>query len=342
MEDFKRVIGKVATGATLTQQEARDAFDLLTSGEVKASQIGAFLMALRVRGETVDEIVGAATAMRAKMLPVNTDHHAIDIVGTGGDQSGSFNISTCAAFIVAGAGVRVAKHGNRAISSRCGAADVLGALGVCINLSPKAIAHCISEVGLGFMFAPAHHLALQNVSPTRAELGTRTIFNILGPLINPAAVRRQVVGVYGRQWVEPIAHVLGRLGSLRALVVHGSDGLDEITTTGPTTIASLENGAVRTFEVKPESLGLARMRAEQLKGGDADDNARALRAVLRGDTGPYRDIAALNAAAAFIVAGRAGSLEDGLELALQTISSGEAHRRLERLIVVSNESRNLT
>ncbi len=232
-DDFKGLIAKAATGATLTRDEAARGFDRMMSGEATPSQMGGLLMALRVRGETVDEITGAVTAMREKMLRVTAPADAIDVVGTGGDASGSYNISTCAAFIVAGAGVPVAKHGNRALSSRSGAADVLGALGVKIELAPEDVARCIDEAGIGFMFAPAHHPAMKNVGPTRVELGTRTIFNLLGPLSNPAGVKRQMVGVFSRQWVEPLAQVLKNLGSESAWVVHGSDGLDEITTVRP-------------------------------------------------------------------------------------------------------------
>src|SRR3984893_18325660 len=228
MDDFKALIGKVATGAELTVQESASAFDRMMSGEATPSQMGALLMGLRVRGETVDEITGALTTMRAKMLRVEAPEGAIDVVGTGGDASGSYNISTCAAFIVAGAGVPVAKHGNRALSSRSGAADVLAALGVNIEVPPDTIGACIREARIGFMFAPAHHPAMKHVGPTRVELGTRTIFNLLGPLSNPARVTRQMVGVFSRQWVEPLTHVLKNLGSDRAYVVHGSDGLDEI------------------------------------------------------------------------------------------------------------------
>ena len=233
-DDFKALIAKAATGAALTREEAARGFDRMMSGEATPSQMGGLLMALRVRGETVDEITGAVTAMREKMLRVTAPADAIDVVGTGGDASGSYNISTCAAFIVAGAGVPVAKHGNRALSSRSGAADVLGALGVKIELAPEGVGRCIREAGIGFMFAPAHHPAMKNVGPTRVELGTRTIFNLLGPLSNPAGVRRQMVGVFSRQWVEPLAQVLKNLGSESAWVVHGSDGLDEITISGPT------------------------------------------------------------------------------------------------------------
>jgi anthranilate phosphoribosyltransferase len=298
--------------------------------------MGGLLMALRVRGETVDEITGAVSTMRAKMLPVEAPPDAIDVVGTGGDASGSQNISTCAAFIVAGCGVRVAKHGNRAQSSQSGAADVLTALGVRIDIDPAMISRCIEDAGIGFMFAPAHHPAMKNVAPTRVELGTRTIFNLLGPLSNPANVRRQMVGVFSRQWVEPVAHVLKNLGSERAYVVHGSDGLDEVTTTGPTAVAVLDAGAVRTFEITPEEVGLSRTRPDSLRGGDAQSNAEALAAVLQGRPGPYRDIAAFNAAVALVVADRAKDLKEGLALALRSIDSGEAEGRLQRLIAVSN------
>src|ERR1700710_169760 len=257
MIELKALIAQVATGAQLSRQQASDAFDSMMSGEATPSQMGGLLMALRVRGETVDEITGAVTAMRAKMLPVKAPANAIDVVGTGGDASGSVNVSTCASLIVAGCGVPVAKHGNRALSSRSGAADVLGALGVQIDLQPEQIGDCIREAGIGFMFAPAHQPATKNVGPTRVELGTRTIFNLLGPLSNPAGVKKQMVGVFSKHWVEPIAQVLKNLGAERAYVVHGSDGLDEITTSGPTAVAALENGKVKTFEIKPEDVGLA-------------------------------------------------------------------------------------
>jgi len=336
MDALKPLIGKLATGAALTVDESSHAFEIMMNGEATPSQIGALLMAMRLRGETLDEITGAVRTMRSKMLPVSAPPDAMDVVGTGGDSSGSYNISTCAAFIVAGAGVPVAKHGNRALSSRCGAADVLMALGVRIDLTPEAISRCIREAGIGFMFAPAHHPATKHVGPTRVELGTRTIFNILGPLLNPAGVRRHLVGVFSRHWLEPLAHALHRLGSERAFIVHGADGLDEITLTGPTTIAALENGEVRTFEVTPEEVGLSRCQPETLKGGDAPTNAAALRAVLEGDQGSYRNCALFNAAAALVVAGRATDLRQGMELASHSIDSGEAARRLDKLVEVSN------
>jgi anthranilate phosphoribosyltransferase len=336
MDDLKSIIAKVATGATLSREEAASAFDRMMSGEATPSQLGGLLMALRVRGETIDEITGAVSAMRAKMLKVKAPPNAIDVVGTGGDGSGSVNVSTCAALIVAGAGVPVAKHGNRALSSRSGAADVLAALGVKIDLTPEQVSRCVNEAGIGFMFAPAHHPAMKNVNPTRVELATRTIFNLLGPLSNPAGVIRQMVGVFSRQWVQPLAQVLKNLGSEAVWVVHGSDGLDEITLTGPTFVAALENGAIRSFEISPEDVGLKRVAGEALKGGDADANAAALRNVLTGKPSAYRDVALLNAAAALVVAGRAKDLKEGLALGIQSIDGGAAAERLKRLVEVSN------
>jgi len=336
MDDLKSIIGKVATGATLSREEAASAFDSMMSGEATPSQMGGLLMALRVRGETVDEITGAVSAMRSKMLRVAAPPDAIDIVGTGGDGSGSVNVSTCAAFIVAGAGVPVAKHGNRALSSRSGAADVLSSLGVKIDIKPEQVARCVKEAGIGFMFAPSHHPATKNVGPTRAELATRTIFNLLGPLSNPAGVKRQMVGVFSRQWVQPLAQVLKNLGSESIWVVHGSDGLDEITLTGPTFVAALENGHIRTFEVTPEDAGLSPCGSEALRGGDADVNAVGLQSVLNGKPSAYRDVALLNAAAALIVAGRAKTLKDGVTLGAKSLDSGAAAERLKHLIAVSN------
>src|ERR671922_66239 len=276
MDDLKSIIGKVATGATLSRDEAASAFDAMMSGEATPSQMGGLLMALRVRGETVDEITGAVAAMRSKMLRVKAPPDAVDVVGTGGDGSGSVNVSTCASFIVAGTGVPVAKHGNRALSSRSGAADVLAALGVKIDLKPEQVGRCVKEAGIGFMFAPAHHPAMKNVGPTRVELATRTIFNLLGPLSNPAGVKRQMVGVFSRHWVQPLALVLKNLGSESVWVVHGSDGLDEITTAGPTYVAALENGAVRTFEITPDELGLPRVQPEALRGGSAKEKSQTM------------------------------------------------------------------
>jgi anthranilate phosphoribosyltransferase len=336
MDDLKSIISKVATGATLTREESASAFDSMMSGEATPSQMGGLLMALRVRGETVDEITGAVAAMRAKMLRVSAPADAVDIVGTGGDGSGSVNVSTCASFIVAGAGVPVAKHGNRALSSRSGAADVLASLGVKIELKPNQVGRCVEQAGIGFMFAPAHHPATKNVNPTRTELATRTIFNLLGPLSNPAGVKRQMVGVFSRQWVQPLAQVLKNLGAESVWVVHGSDGLDEITLTGPTFVAALEKGNVRTFEVTPEEAGLGRVGGEALKGGDPNANAVALMSVLDGKPGAYRDVALLNAAAALVVAGKASTLKEGVALGTRSLDSGAALARLKHLIAVSN------
>ena len=329
MDDLRAIIAKVATGATLSRDEASNAFDRMMSGEATPSQMGGILMALRVRGETVDEITGAVAAMRAKMLRVKAPADAVDIVGTGGDGSGSVNVSTCASFIVAGAGVPVAKHGNRALSSKSGAADVLAALGIKIDLTPDQVARCVNDTGIGFMFAPAHHPAMKNVGPTRVELATRTIFNLLGPLSNPAGVKRQMVGVFSRQWVQPLAQVL-------IWVVHGSDGLDEITLTGPTFVTALEGGSIRSFEVTPEDGGLPRANGDALKGGDAAANAVSLRGVLEGKPGAFRDVALLNAAAALVVAGRAKDLKEGVAIGTKSLDSGAAADRLLRLIAVSN------
>jgi anthranilate phosphoribosyltransferase len=293
-------------------------------------------MALRVRGEALDEIVGAASAMRGRMLNVEAPPDAIDIVGTGGDQSGSYNISTLAAIIVAACGVPVAKHGNRAASSRSGAADVLTALGVRIGLDPAHLARCLDEAGLCFMFAQTHHASMRHVAAARVELGTRTLFNLLGPLSNPAGVSRQLLGVPAKAWLNPLTQGLKELGSRRVWTVHGSDGLDEITTTGPTHVAALEDGAIREFTISPQDVGLPTANPEDLKGADPDHNARELRAALEGLPTPYRDIAAFNAAAALMVAEKVSTLREGVERAMQAVDSGAARGVLERLIAVSN------
>ena len=336
MESFKSYLAKVATGASLTREEARDAFDDLLSGEVTHSQGGAFLMALRVRGEALDEIAGAVSAMRGRMLKVKAPERAIDIVGTGGDHSGSYNISTLAAIIVAGCGVPVAKHGNRAASSRSGTADVLAALGVKLGLDPAGLERCLQEAGLCYMFAQTHHAAMRHVAPVRVELGTRTIFNLLGPLSNPAGVSHQLLGVFSEAWLDPLTQVLKDLGSRKVWTVHGSDGLDEMTTTGPTLVAALENGAIRRFTVTPDEVGLPTSRPEDLKGADPEHNAAQLRAVLDGARIPYRDVGLLNAAAALVIADQAANLRDGVERASQALDSGRAKGTLERLVQVSN------
>ena len=338
MTDFKSLIAKVADGHALSSGEAEAAFDAMMSGDATSGQIGAFLMALRVRGETVDEITAGAKIMRAKAVHVPAPENAIDTCGTGGDASGTYNISTAASFAVAACGVPVAKHGNKALSSKSGSAEVLEKLGVKLDIGPDRIRRCIDEAGIGFMFAPAHHSAMKHVGPTRAELGTRTIFNLLGPLSNPAGAKFQVVGVFDDKWVEPLAHVLKNLGSTRVWVMHGSDGLDELTTTGPSRVAELKDGSVSTFEVTPEEVGLARAAPEDLKGGDPDENTAALRRLLDGETGAYRDIVALNAAASLVVAGKASTLKEGAKMAGDAIASGAAKAALDKLVAVSNES----
>ena len=336
MESFKPLIAKVAAGATLTRAEAESAFDSMLSGEVTPSQMGGFLMGLRVRGETVEEITGAVAAMRAKMLAVKAPPEAIDIVGTGGDGSGSLNVSTLAAIIAAACGVTVAKHGNRAASSRSGAADTLAALGVRIGLAPDGVERCLGEAGIAFMMAPTHHASMRNVGPTRSELGTRTIFNILGPLSNPAGVKRQLVGVFSAAWLEPMAEVLRNFGAERVWVTHGLDGLDEITTTGPTKVVELKGGALHSFELTPEAAGLPRSAPAALKGGEPAHNAKALIDVLDGAESAYRDIGLINAGAALVVAGKAVSVKEGVAMGDAAIRSRAARRTLDRLIAASN------
>jgi anthranilate phosphoribosyltransferase len=338
-DGIKPLLAKVATGQSLTESEAERAFDLIMSGAATPAQIGAFLMALRVRGETVDEITAAARIMRSKATGIAAPDDAIDVVGTGGDGSGTLNISTGAAIVVAGCGVPVAKHGNRALSSRAGAADVLTQLGVNIDCDMALIEKSIREAGIGFMMAPRHHSATRHVAGPRVELATRTIFNILGPLSNPAGVRRLLVGVFSRDWVEPLAQVLGRLGAEKAWVVHGSDGTDELTTTGPSCVAALENGSVRIFEVSPEDAGIPRACGKDLKGGDAAFNAAAMLAMLGGAPGPYRDIVVYTAAAALVVADRASDLREGATLAAKAIDSGSARGALDAMIRITNEGR---
>jgi len=335
MSALKTHIAKVATGAALSFEEAREAFDIIMSGDATPGQIGGFLMALRVRGETVSEISGAVATMRAKMLRVVAPDGAIDIVGTGGDNSHSVNISTASAFVIAGSGVPVAKHGNRGLSSLTGAADVLTALGVKIDIPPETIGRCIHEAGVGFMFAPAHHPAMKHVGPTRVELGTRTIFNLLGPLSNPASVSRQMVGVFLPEWIMPVAETLKALGTDHAWVVHG-DGYDEITTTGETQVAELAGGEIRSFTLTPEAVGLKRHTKDELRGGDAAYNAKAMRDMLGGAAGAYRDTVLMNAGAGLVVAGKATTLSDGMEAAAQAIDSGRALQVLDRLVEISN------
>ena len=336
-EQLKPLIAKVADSESLSAEEAEGAFDIIMSGEATEAQIGAFLMALRVRGETVDEITGAVRAMRAKALAVDAPPDAMDVVGTGGDGSGTYNISTAAAIVVAGCGVPVAKHGNKALSSKSGAADVLAALGVNIDADMGLVEKAIREAGIGFLMAPRHHSAMKHVGPARVEMGTRTIFNLLGPLSNPAGVKRQFTGVFAKAWVEPLAQVLKNLGCEAAWVVHGADGLDEMTTTGVSHVAQLKDGEITTFEVTPDDAGLGTAQPEDLKGDDAAHNAEALLGVLDGSGGAYRDIVIYNAAGALIVAGKAQDLKEGAALAAAAIDGGRARAALVNLTSITNE-----
>jgi anthranilate phosphoribosyltransferase len=334
--DLKPLLAEVAAGRALSESEAEAAFDIIMSGNATPSQMGAFLMALRVRGESVDEITGAARIMRAKALTIDAPPGTIDTVGTGGDASGTFNISTATALVVAGCGVPVAKHGNRAFSSKSGAADVLSALGVNIDADMAIVRRCLWEIGMCFLMAPRHHSAMRHVGPTRVELGTRTIFNLLGPMSNPARTRRQLVGVFAPQWVVPMAEVLGRLGAERAWVVHGS-GIDELTTTGVTTVAEFKDGTVTSFEVTPEEVGLPRVPLDALKGGEPAHNAALMRDLLGGAHGALRDVVLLNSAAALVVADRVEDLRAGVATAARAIDSGAARQVLDRLVEMTNE-----
>lgn len=335
--DLKPTLAKVATGATLSEQEAEQAFDVLMSGQATPSQMGAFLMALRLRGETIEEITGAARVMRAKATGVTASPDAVDTCGTGGDGSGTYNISTAAAIVAAACGAKVAKHGNRAASSKSGSADVLATLGVNIDADISLLEKSLKQINLCFMMAQRHHSAVRHVMPTRVEMGTRTIFNLLGPLANPAKTRQQVIGVFGKEWVEPIAHVLNRLGSHHAWVVHGDSGLDEISVTGPTFVAEVKDGKVATFEINPQDYGISLSTLEELKGGDAQTNATAIRELLAGKKNAYRDIVLLNAAAALVVTGIAKDIADGIARCETVIDNGSAAKTLEQLVAISNE-----
>ena len=336
MADIKPFIARVATGASLTEDEACTVFSAMMDGDVTPAQMGAFLMALRVRGETVEEITGGARVMREKALRVTAPDGAIDTCGTGGDGSGSYNISTAVALVVAALGVPVAKHGNRALSSKSGSAEVLHQLGVNIDREPAVLERCLAGAGITFLMAPRHHTAMRHVGPVRVELGTRTIFNLLGPLSNPAGASRQLLGVFDGKWVLPMAQVLRNLGSSAVWVVHGEDGLDEITTTAATRVAELRDGRIREFSITPEDAGLPYARPEALKGGDPAHNAAALRALLDGAPGAYRDIVLLNAAAALIVAGKAPDLRAGVAMAAEALDSGAAKATLNKLVTLSN------
>ena len=334
---FKAWLAELANGATLSEAEAQAAFEVMMAGDATPSQMGAFLMALRLRGETVAEITGAARAMRSRALRVTAPPGAIDTCGTGGDGGGTFNISTAAAFVIAACGVKVAKHGNRNLSSKSGSADVLTALGVNIEAPIEIVERAIDEIGIGFLMAPRHHSATRHVGPTRVELGTRTIFNLLGPLSTPAGVERQVVGVFAERWVRPVAEVLQRLGSTACWVVHG-DGLDELTTTGKNTVSALEDGAIRDFTLDAAEAGLPPATRADLAGGLPEENAQMMRALFAGAMGPIRDIVLLNAAAGLVVAGKSPRLRDAVPLAAAAIDSGGAGRVLDRLIAVTTST----
>ena len=335
MSDRLKPLISAAADRALSRAEAEDAFAILFEGEATPAQLGGFLMALRTRGETVDEYAAAAGAMRARCVKVHAPEGAMDVVGTGGDGRGTLNISTAAAFVVAGAGVPVAKHGNRNLSSKSGAADALGALGIEVMVGAPLVERAIAEAGIGFMMAPMHHPAMRHVGPVRAELGTRTIFNILGPLTNPAGVKRQLTGAFSARLIRPMAETLAALGSEAAWVVHGSDGTDEISIAGPTAVVALEEGKLRSFEVHPEEGGLPVHPFEDILGGSPAENAAALRALLDGAPGAYRDAVLLNAGAALLIAGKAVDLRSGVELARESIDSGAARDRLARLAAIS-------
>ncbi len=328
MDAMKPILAKAATGDPLSTEDAEAAFETIMSGDATPSQIGAFLMALRVRGETVTEIAAGAKIMRAKSLKVQAPADAIDTCGTGGDAKGTYNISTAASFVVAGCGVRIAKHGNRALSSKSGSAEVLQELGVKIDIKPVDVTRCVEQAGIGFMMAPMHHPAIAHVMPTRTELGTRTIFNILGPLTNPAGVKRQLTGAFSRNLIRPMAETLHQLGSETAWLVHGSDGTDELTITGTSWIAALEDGAITDFELHPEDATLPVHPFEAIRGGTPQENASAFHDLLNGTPGAYRDAVLFNAAAALKIAGKAPDLPTGTQIAAESIDSGAAKAKL--------------
>ncbi len=333
---FQPHLEQAVSGHPLSAEDAAAAFNLILEGKVSAVRMAGFLAALRTRGETADEISGAAAALRSHMLKVKAPEGAVDIVGTGGDAKGTYNVSTCAALVVAGAGVPVAKHGNRSVSSKCGAADVLEALGVRLDGGVAMAERALAEAGVTFLFAPAHHSAMKHVAPVRKELGVRTIFNLIGPLSNPAGVKRLVIGAYSEHWLEPMAEVMRRFGAEHVWMVHGAGGLDELSTLGESTVVELKDGKIRRFTVKPEDAGLKTVKLEALVGGGAEENAAALTGVLNGEPGAFRDIVILNAAAALVVAGKAAGLADGAELAARSIGSGKAREALAKLVKIGH------
>jgi anthranilate phosphoribosyltransferase len=331
----------------LSRIEAAAAMEAIMSGAATSAQMAAFLTALRMKGETVEELIGFAQVMRQKAVRIRVHDDAvagltgtdremlIDTCGTGGDATGTFNVSTATAFVVAGSGLKVAKHGNRSVSSMCGSADVVETLGVNLELSPAKVARCIDEVGIGFLYAPLLHTAMKHVMPVRREMAIRTVFNMLGPLTNPASANAQIIGVYAASLTEPLAHVLAELGTVRAFVVHGADGLDEISNTGESRVSEVREGMDRSYTLRPEDFGLARAAIGELRGGDREENARIIRAILDGEAGPRRDIVLMNAAAALVAGGRARDLKDGADVAAHAIDSGAALRKLDALVGLS-------
>jgi anthranilate phosphoribosyltransferase len=336
MMDIRAALNKIADRQDLTGEEMRSVMRIIMAGEATPSQIGAFLMGMRIKGETVGEIAAAVSILREQMVPVSAPEGAVDIVGTGGDGVGSLNISTATALVVAGAGVSVAKHGNKALSSRSGSSQALEALGVKLDLTPEQIGNSIAQAGIGFMFAPSHHPAMRHVGPARSEMGVRTLFNLLGPQSNPAGVRRYLLGVYSQQWVEPVAAALLANRAIKAWVVHSSEGLDELSTSGPNFVAQIAHGDLRSFELHPEQVGLKLTDPQDLLGGTPEENAQAIHALLDGAPGAYRDTVLLNAGAALLVADRVAGIEEGIALAAETVDSGKAREKLARLVAVSN------
>jgi anthranilate phosphoribosyltransferase len=333
---IKEAINLLVSGKSLTEEQAASVMEEIMNGEATPAQFGAFVTALRLKGETVEEIVGLAKTMRAKAIPVTIAEPVVDTCGTGGDGAHTFNISTAAAFVTAGTGLRVAKHGNRAMSSQCGSADVLEALGVKIDLSAEQVRRCLEEVGIGFMFAPVFHPAMKYAAAPRREIGIRTVFNILGPLTNPAGARAQVLGVADGLLLEKLASVLKGLGCYHALVVHGEDGLDEITVTGKTQVCELNEGSIKSYSIRPEDFGLPQASLDSLVGGTLEENATLLRRILTGTPGPQRDVVLMNTAAALLAGDRINTLQEGVDLAQEVIDNGYALAKLEQLIEFSH------
>ncbi len=334
---FRPHFEKAASGGRLSEDEAREAFACIMQGAVSQIELAGFLVALKTRGETVDEIAGAAAAMRALMTPAWAPEGAVDVVGTGGDAKGTYNISTATAFVLAGAGVPVAKHGNRAVSSKSGAADVLERLGVAIAQPVERIPNCFERAGLAFLWAPTHHPAMRHAAPVRQGLKLRTIFNLLGPLLNPAGAKRLLIGAYSEHWLLPMAEVLRRSGAEHAWVVYGCDGMDELSTTGPSRVVALKGGELSSFDAHPADAGIPLASLSDLQGGSPEDCAAAMRRLLRGEPGPFRDIVLLNSAAGFIVAGRAATLKEGARLAAASIDEGRAEKALDNLIAAAKD-----